>query len=172
MSRGYPLSQWFHGGETYLSKGDGTAIKVEGPSIGGGVFLQGGQVQHLAARAVGVDERIATITSMRADIPGIYDSSYLANVAPVSDRPALYREWLQYRIAKMKQELCSLGSSLTSSSTVHTTSIRDALDAQMAYLRRTADHLVQYDLHASIIRDYGQHAYCAADDYGSRIQRH
>lgn len=128
-------------------------------------------MQHLAARAVGVDERIATVTSMRADVPGLYDSSYLTSVRPVSDRPTLYREWLQYRIAKMRQELCSLESSLNSSSPVNITSARDALDAQIAYLHRTANQLVAYELHDRIIRDYGQDAYYAADDCWGRIQK-
>ncbi|KAK5222167.1 hypothetical protein LTR72_006424 [Exophiala xenobiotica] len=107
------------GGETYIKTGDGVPMKVEGPSLGYGVILQGGEVEHLAARCMGVKERISTITSFCADIPGAYDSSHITNVRYYSDRPTLYKQWTEFRLEKMKREIDSLLNEIAASPTLY-----------------------------------------------------
>lgn len=94
-----------HGGHTYIRRGDGAAQKVEGPSLGTAVVLQGGKVEHLASRAFGTAERITSITSYRAAKPGVWDDSMISNVRPYDNLEQLYRQWSLYRLRKMKDEI-------------------------------------------------------------------
>lgn len=93
-----------HGGHTYIRRGNGAAQKVEGPSLGTAVVLQGGKVEHLASRAFGTMERITSITSYRPASSGAWDDSMISNVRPYDDLEQLYRQWSLYRLKKMKVE--------------------------------------------------------------------
>jgi hypothetical protein len=73
--------------------------------LGYAVVLQGGQVEHLAARAFGTTERITSVTSYRVDAAGLYDDSYLSNVRLYSKLNELYRDWMDYRLEKLKLEI-------------------------------------------------------------------
>ncbi|RAQ71267.1 hypothetical protein COH20_003454 [Aspergillus flavus] len=148
------------GGETYIRKGDGSAVKVEGPSLGHCVMLQGGQIEHLAARAFGTTERITTITSYCAAIPGLYDDSYISNVRPYCNLPELYTEWSNYRLEKMKQEIENIQATIIQ----HVSRDRDSFpldevyhfaEQQISYLKRTARQMVDQTLCAEVRRHFG-----------------
>ncbi|KNG88183.1 hypothetical protein ANOM_004231 [Aspergillus nomiae NRRL 13137] len=147
------------GGETYIRKNDGSAVKVEGPSLGHCVILQGGQVEHLAARAFGATERITTITSYRAAIPGLHDDSYLSNVRPYCDLPELYTEWTSYRLEKMKQEIEHMQATIIQ----HVGRDRDSFpldevhhfaEQQISYLKRTVRQMVDRTLCVDVRRRF------------------
>jgi len=145
------------GGETYIKGGDGVPAKVEGPALGYGVMLQGGEVQHLAARGLGRKERISTITSYCADVPGVYDSSYISNIRPYSDINVLYKQWTLYRLKKMKSEIESLENHITQSeSAVDVGMVHGFAEKQIQYLKRTARQLIPYDEYEALYRKFGK----------------
>jgi hypothetical protein len=96
------------GGETALRRGDGSLLKVRGPSMGSAVMMQGGLINHVALKALGDGERITMVTSFRPKDPHMPDSSNLGNVRKVSEKGALYSQWSVYRtevLAKRAQIL-------------------------------------------------------------------
>ncbi|KAK5030126.1 hypothetical protein LTR13_008439 [Exophiala sideris] len=144
------------GGETYIKTGDGVSLKVEGPKLGSGVVLQGGEVEHLAARSMGVSERITTITSFCADLPRVYDSSYITNLRWYSDRPTLYKQWTEYRLEKMKREIEHLQEQIALSPTLSDLSqVQKFAQDQLSYLKRTARQLIPIEDCESIAEKYG-----------------
>ncbi|KAJ9646196.1 hypothetical protein H2204_000859 [Knufia peltigerae] len=144
------------GGETYIKTGDGVPMKVEGPTLGYGVILQGGQVEHLAARCIGVTERISTITSFCADVPQVYDSSHITNVRFYSDRPVLYKQWTQFRLEKMKREIETLLDEVSTSPTLHDVRrVHDFAADQVAYIKRTAHQLIPHEDIANVFETFG-----------------
>jgi hypothetical protein len=69
------------GGETALRKGDGELLKVKGhEKVGSAVMMQGGSINHVALKAMGMGERITMVTSFRPKDPGMWDGSNLGNV--------------------------------------------------------------------------------------------
>jgi hypothetical protein len=69
------------GGETALRKGDGELLKVKGhEKVGSAVMMQGGLINHVALKAMGMGERITMVTSFRPKDPGAWDGSNLGNV--------------------------------------------------------------------------------------------
>lgn len=177
------------GGETYIKTGDGVPLKVstymlldlrpldsdseqvEGPTLGWGVILQGGEVEHLAARSLGVKERISTITSFCADVPGVYDSSYITNLRWYSDRPTLYKQWTEYRLEKMKREIESLQEQIAQSSTLSDLApIQKFAREQISYLKRTARQLIPLDDCESIAQKFGRGAVRNAPNLWAKAQ--
>ncbi|KAE8162572.1 hypothetical protein BDV40DRAFT_312368 [Aspergillus tamarii] len=165
------------GGETYIKKGDGSAAKVEGPSLGHCVILQGGQVEHLAARAFGATERITTITSYCAAIPSLYDDSYISNVRPYCDLPELYTEWTNYRLEKMKQEIEHMQTTIIQ----HIDRDRDSFpldevshfaEQQISYLKRTVRQMVDQTLCTDVRRHFDVREINAVGDIWARIRVH
>ncbi|KAL2817958.1 hypothetical protein BDW59DRAFT_181961 [Aspergillus cavernicola] len=149
------------GGETYIRKGDGEAQKVEGPQIGYAVMLQGGEVEHLAARAKGVKERISTITSYRSKRPNVYDSSYITNVRPYADLDSLYPEWAQYRLRKLRDETTHYLNKVEkgSGSAFQREELESIINQQIDYLQRTARQMVPPKYQEQIQEKYGKAAY-------------
>lgn len=165
------------GGETYIRKGDGSAAKIEGPSQGHCVILQGGQVEHLAARAFGTTERITTITSYRAAVAGINDNSYISNVRPYSDLPELYGQWTSYRLEKMKQEIEHMQSNIIKyvdkySDSFPLDEISRFADQQISYLKRTVRQMVDQALCAEVRRHFEARKIDAAGDIWARVRAH
>ncbi|KAH8807376.1 hypothetical protein F5884DRAFT_880389 [Xylogone sp. PMI_703] len=145
------------GGETYIKDGDGMPIKVEGPALGYAVFLQGGEVQHVATRGLGVKERISTITSYRANVPGLYDSSYITNIRPYSDLQVLYKEWTQYRLQKMKDEIERLQYQIAQpEGPIDVDQVAAFAESQITYIQRTARQLVPYARIQSLLERFGR----------------
>ncbi|OGM43416.1 hypothetical protein ABOM_007675 [Aspergillus bombycis] len=147
------------GGETYIKKGDGSAVKVEGPALGHCVILQGGQVEHLAARAFGATERITTITSYRAAIPGLYDDSYLSNVRPYCDLSELYTEWTNYRLEKVKQEIEHMQATIIQRvgrgrDSFPFDEVYHFAEQQISYLKRTVRQTVDQTLCVDVRRRF------------------
>lgn len=166
------------GGETYIRKGDGEAqkvisalpswayrsklncVQIEGPQIGHAVMLQGGEVEHLAARAKGVKERISTITSYRSNVPNVYDSSYLTNVRPYANLKSLYPEWTQYRLRKLRDEITQyLTKSENEPGLFQQEEVQDLIDQQVEYLQRTSRQMVSPQYQKQILEKYGTAAY-------------
>ncbi|KAJ5794952.1 hypothetical protein N7457_001551 [Penicillium paradoxum] len=160
------------GGETYIKKGNGEAQKVEGPQMGHAVMLQGGEVCHLAARAKGVKERISTITSYRAKMPNVYDSSYITNVRPYADTNTLYPEWTQYRLRKLRDELTHYLDRMERKDDPSRTTedINDLIERQIDYLRRTSRQMVDPEYTQQILQKYGRVAYYDAPRIWETIQ--
>jgi hypothetical protein len=144
------------GGETYIKNGDGIPMKVEGPKIGWGVILQGGDVEHLAARSMGVKERISTITSFCADLPSVYDSCYISNIRWYTDRPVLYKQWTAFRLDKMKREIELLQQEIAQAPTLFdVANVQRFAQDQIQYLKRTARQLVPLDGCDDVIEKFG-----------------
>ncbi|KAE8371132.1 hypothetical protein BDV26DRAFT_287030 [Aspergillus bertholletiae] len=165
------------GGETYIRKGDGSAVKVEGPSLGHCVILQGGQVEHLAARAFGTAERITTITSYRAAIPGVYDDSYISNVRPYSDLPELYAEWTNYRLEKLKWEIEHMQAAIIQHADPDPESFPlDAVyhfaDRQISYLKRTVRQMVDQALCVDVRQHFEVREINSVGDRWRHIRAH
>ncbi|RFU32487.1 hypothetical protein B7463_g3852, partial [Scytalidium lignicola] len=130
------------GRETYIKRGDHTIEKVEGP-------------KHLASRAVGVKERIASVTSFRANIPGVYDVSYTTNTRPWTDLKTMYKEWANYRLTFLANELEAIFA-----------------DNQINYMQRTRRQMIPYDFHRGSLDQYGVRNYTAAPEIWEKIKRH
>ncbi|KAF2174064.1 hypothetical protein M409DRAFT_48949 [Zasmidium cellare ATCC 36951] len=91
------------GGETALRKGDGSILKVRGPSKGYAVMMQGGLINHVALKTLGDGERITMVTSFRPRDPHAVDSSNLGNVKAVSEPGQLFTQWTLYRTAVLEE---------------------------------------------------------------------
>ncbi|KAK4498405.1 hypothetical protein PRZ48_011063 [Zasmidium cellare] len=91
------------GGETALRKGDGSILKVRGPSKGYAVMMQGGLINHVALKTLGDGERITMVTSFRPRDPHAVDLSNLGNVKAVSDLGQLFTQWTLYRTAVLEE---------------------------------------------------------------------
>ncbi|GAB1214141.1 hypothetical protein ATERTT37_003301 [Aspergillus terreus] len=129
---------------------------IEGPQIGHAVMLQGGEVEHLAARAKGVKERISTITSYRSNVPNVYDSSYLTNVRPYANLKSLYPEWTQYRLRKLRDEITQyLTKSENEPGLFQQEEVQDLIDQQVEYLQRTSRQMVSPQYQKQILEKYG-----------------
>lgn len=145
------------GGQTYIQTGDGRAQEVEGPQLGYGVILQGGQVKHLAARALGVKERISTITSFVANVPGLYDSSYMTNLRCYTRSSDLSKQWTQFRLQKMKTEIERMQRLIErTDEPVDVDAVHNFADLQEEYLKRTSRQLIRCDLFDEIFAKYGR----------------
>ncbi|RDW88548.1 hypothetical protein BP6252_00580 [Coleophoma cylindrospora] len=145
------------GGETYIKTGEGVPAKVEGPAIGHGVLLQGGEVQHLAARALGVKERISTITSYCAEVPGLYDSSFITNIRPYTDIKVLYKQWTSYRLEKMRYEIDRLQSEISQSpGGLDISAVETFVEDQINYLKRTSRQLIPLEQYDKLLEKFGK----------------
>ncbi|KAG5768102.1 hypothetical protein H9Q72_004270 [Fusarium xylarioides] len=91
------------GGETELMKGDGTTIKVRGPTMGYATLLQGRYITHTAAPCENMPERITIVTSFRLKNPLLIDETTNANVRNKSHLGELYYQWSTYRLDVMAQ---------------------------------------------------------------------
>jgi len=160
------------GGETYIKGGDGIPAKVESPALGCGVILQGGEVQHLAARGLGVKERISTITSYCARAPGVYDSSYISNIRPYSDINVLYKQWTAYRLEKMKVEIEALQHRISHHDLpLDVAQIHKFAKDQARYLQRTARQLIPYEEHEAMLSKFGKESMFKAPALWKRAEQ-
>ncbi|GKZ27125.1 hypothetical protein AbraIFM66951_004156 [Aspergillus brasiliensis] len=134
---------------------------IEGPQMGHAVMLQGGEVEHLAARAKGVKERISTITSYRSKMPNVYDSSYLTNVRPYANLDSLYPEWTQYRLRKLRDEITHYLNTAENQpgSSFQQQEAQNLIDQQIEYLQRTSRQMVSSEYQKQILEKYGKAAY-------------
>ncbi|EOD48022.1 hypothetical protein UCRNP2_5239 [Neofusicoccum parvum UCRNP2] len=93
------------GGETALRTGHGDVMKVRGPTMGCAAILQGRYITHQALRALGAQERITAVTSLRPRSPFARDDSVLTTVRPISNLSTLYSEFAEYRMAMMEERV-------------------------------------------------------------------
>jgi hypothetical protein len=137
--------------------------------MGYACVLQGGEVEHMAARAVGVAERITTITSYRAKTPKVYDSSYMSNLRPYSNLDDIYTQWALYRLEKMKEEVETLQQSIRTLG-VDTAAFEIFSSQQSQYLQRSSAQMVPVDFHKRIIAKYGTEVYTSGPRIWKMVQ--
>ena len=149
-----------------------TSSKVEGPRIGHAVMLQGGEVEHLAARAKGVKERISTITSYRSDVPTVYDSSYMTNVRPYANLNSLYPQWTQYRLRKLRDEITHYLNKVEKEPelALNQVALEELVTEQTEYLQRTSRQMIAPKEHRRILKAYGSAAYYDAPKIWRTVQ--
>lgn len=149
-----------------------TGSKVEGPRIGHAVMLQGGEVEHLAARAKGVKERISTITSYRSGVPTVYDSSYMTNVRPYANLNSLYPEWTQYRLRKLRDEITHYLNKVEKEPelALDGVALQKLVTEQTDYLQRTSRQMIAPKEHQRILKAYGSAAYYDAPKIWRTVQ--
>ena len=138
--------------------------------MGYACVLQGGEVEHMAARAFGVAERITTITSYRPNVTKNYDSSYISNLRAYSDLDVLYQEWALYRLAKMKEEIEALHYKIGSSGAVDMGEFEAFRQQQTEYLLRSAAQMVPVDFHNRILAKHGSRTYHSAPKLWKEVQ--
>lgn len=179
------------GGETYIKRGDGKIEKIEGPTFGCAYIIQGGMLgksttsvsrrmfkttdvraEHLASRAIGVSERIASVTSFRADIPGVYDVSYTTNTRHWTNLEIMYKQWAKYRLAVLAKELQQMRKVVDDSAYIATDEFKVFAKNQIEYLKNTWQQMVPYELHKLCIDRYGIPSYTAAPETWKDIQSH
>jgi len=147
------------GGDTFIQTGDGSVSKVEGPSLGTAVVLQGGHVKHLAARAFGTSERITTISSYRRSEVGAWDNSYISNVRPYDHLPDLYSHWTLYRLRKMRQEIEAMEATIVGSRNAADefplAEAHSLLGTLAEYSKRTTRQMIDISLRDDVREKYG-----------------
>jgi len=132
------------GGETGLRKGDGSILKVRGPTAGWAVMMQGGCIDHIALKAFGTGERITMVTSFRPKDPLMRDGSTLRTVKGGSNCDELFLQWSTYRMglistralafmAKMEKEQASAEEIRTA--------VTSWVDEQTEYLKKTVTEM-------------------------------
>lgn len=135
-------------------------------------MLQGGEVQHLAARALGVKERISTITSYRADVSGLYDSSFITNIRPYSDNTVLYKQWTSYRLEKMKLEIDRLQFEISQSpGCLNTNAVEIFVEDQIKYLKRTSRQLIPHEQYDNLMAKFGRGELYNVSELWERAER-
>ncbi|KAL2070349.1 hypothetical protein VTL71DRAFT_13375 [Oculimacula yallundae] len=160
------------GGETYIKRGDKKIEKVEGPSYGCAYIIQGGILEHLASRAIGVKERIASVTSFRAAVPGMYDVSYLTNTRPVTDLKIMYREWATYRLQVLESEIKDMRAKIDKDGEVDLNEFSTFAANQVEYTQRTQRQMVTNVYTKSCIERHGFMEYLNAGPIWDRISNH
>lgn len=145
--------------------------KVDGPSIGSAVVLQGGRVRHLASRSFGSNERITAITSFRLSQPGVYDDSWISNVRPYDELPTLYREWSLYRLEKMREEIEIMEYRLANVCEPFDEKIIADLCSQLAeYSTRTARQMTSPAIRDDVVARFGHSRVASAAGYWRNIR--
>ncbi|KAL1306341.1 hypothetical protein AAFC00_005056 [Neodothiora populina] len=149
-----------HGGYTYIKTGDGSTQKIEGPSLGTAVVLQGGQVEHLAARAFGTAERITTISSYRVKAIGAWDNSFISNVRPYDSLPELYNDWSLYRLKKMREEIEAMEAKIVDAQKLEQKFPHSEVEALCErltdYSARTARQMIHPQIRDNMVSKFSQ----------------
>lgn len=135
-------------------------------------MLQGGKVQHLAAPARGVKERITTITSYRCSKPTVYDSSYITNIRPYANLDSLYPQWTEYRLRKMRDELNNYIGRIEKDPRLilDRSTLETFISEQTAYLRRTSRQMIEPEAERRMVQKYGLATYYRAPKIWSAVQ--
>ena len=102
------------GGETAIRTGDGSVVKVKGPTIGGAVIMQGGCTEHAALRAVNVPERISMVSSYAFADPNLDDQyTSLRSVDLGNDHlPLFCNLFLQEKLIRLRGRIDSVLATL------------------------------------------------------------
>lgn len=100
------------GGETGIEKGDGSVVKMLGPSVGWAVMMQGGCINHIALKAYGSVERITMVTSFRPKDPLVKDVSTLHTVNKSSRLEQLFLGWTTYRMDVVAKRANAIGAEI------------------------------------------------------------
>ncbi|KAG9948736.1 hypothetical protein KCU85_g4831, partial [Aureobasidium melanogenum] len=158
------------GGETFIKCGNGTITKVEGPSYGCAYIIQGGILEHLASRAKGVKERIASVASFRANIDGFYDISFTTNTRPMTNTQDLHREWAEYRLEVLKKEIEATLEKVKSNQ-ISTEDFHVFAKRQVVYMQQTYRQMVPRTLIDKTIKDHGNYGYYHADKIWEEIRK-
>ncbi|KAG9592058.1 hypothetical protein KCU97_g6688, partial [Aureobasidium melanogenum] len=150
------------GGETFIKCGDGSITKVEGPKYGCAYIIQGGILEHLASRAKGVKERIASVASFRANVDGFYDISFTTNTRPMTNTRDLHREWAEYRLHVLKKEIEATLEKVRNNE-ISTEDFHVFGKRQVNYMQQTYRQMVPRSLIDRAIENHGNYGYYHAD---------
>ncbi|KAI9740161.1 MAG: hypothetical protein M1834_004739 [Cirrosporium novae-zelandiae] len=161
------------GGETYIKTGDGEIQKVEGPTMGCAYIIQGWMLEHIASRAFGAKERIASVTSFRQNKPGVYDVSYMSNTRGVTNLKDMYYEWAEYRLEVMRTNIEKMQVKLKGDGVVDPKEFGNLAKEHADYMTRTARQMVPYEYNKAVIDKFGLIEYGrASDKLWEEIQSH
>ena len=69
--------------------------------------MQGRYIEHQALKARGGRERISMVTSFRPRDPHAKDESFLGGVRKISNVPAIYQQYTEYRLENLEERLRS-----------------------------------------------------------------
>ncbi|KAG9661956.1 hypothetical protein KCU95_g407, partial [Aureobasidium melanogenum] len=158
------------GGETFIKCGDGTITKVEGPKYGCAYIIQGGILEHLASRAKGVKERIASVASFRANVDGFYDISFTTNTRPMTNTRDLHREWAEYRLKVLKKEIEATLERVRNNQ-ISTEDFHIFGKRQVGYMQQTYRQMVPHGLIDQTIENHGNYGYYHADRIWENIRK-
>ncbi|KAK6005945.1 hypothetical protein QM012_007587 [Aureobasidium pullulans] len=158
------------GGETFIKCGDGTITKVEGPKYGCAYIIQGGILEHLASRAKGVKERIASVASLRANVDGFYDISFTTNTRPMTNTEDLHREWAEYRLGILKKEIEATLEKVRNNQ-ISTEEFHAFGKRQVNYMQQTYRQMVSRGLIDETIKNHGNYGYYHADRIWEDIRK-
>jgi len=100
------------GGETAIKCGDGSIIRVRGPTFGSAVMMQGRYLRHAALKAFNAPERITMVTSFRAKDPLIIDGSVLTTIRHISQKNRLNYNWAKYRMDYLSERFAAMAKRL------------------------------------------------------------
>lgn len=137
------------GGETAIRAGDGSIVKVKGPSMGGAVILQGGCTEHAALRATNAPERLSMVTSYTWADPNLDDSCLsLRSVDPANDDiPLMCNMYLQQKLIRLRGRidlaLADLVEKENAGLSLDQKEIEGWIKEQMEFLRRSAWEMFQ-----------------------------
>lgn len=130
------------------------------------------QTEHLASRAIGVKERIASVTSFRAAVPGMYDVSYLTNTRPITDLKIMYKEWAAYRLQVLESEIKDMRAKIEKDDAVDVNEFKTFDANQVEYMQRTERQMVPQAYSRASNARYGLKAYMDAPMIWERISNH
>jgi hypothetical protein len=119
-----------------------------------------------------VRERIATVTSFRANIPGIYDVSFTTNTRHWTDLQSMYKEWANYRLNFLAKELEAKVIELQKSAPVDLDEFKKFANSQIDYMQRTQRQMVPYDFQRESLSRYGLNNYTVAPEIWEQIKAH
>lgn len=112
--------------------------------------MQGRYITDQALRALGAQERITMVTSLRPKSPHYPDDTGLATVRGISNLSNLYHEFSEYRLEIMEEtirlQFKVLRRAYNAGKKTNTMQIKAFLKEQMEFLRRTDEELVPDEL--------------------------
>lgn len=111
------------------------------------VVMQGRYITHQALRALGAQERITIVTSLRPKSPHLADDAFLATVRGISDLSELYYQFGRYRLEIMEERIRDQIKRLTEAHTAgrrtNTKALKRFLEEQERFLFHTNKEMHQ-----------------------------
>lgn len=107
--------------------------------------MQGRYITHQALRALGAQERITLVTSLRPASPFLPDDSDLHTVRGISDVPELHYQYSQYRLeilqARIQHQLRLQRTAHDRGEKIDTPALKTFLAEQEAFLKHMDEEI-------------------------------